>query len=65
MAGGFTDGRMVKVVKQALTGGLVQMESSHEEADTSMVLHAVNLSQNFNRIIIQSDDTDVLDFLLY
>ena len=39
--------------------------STHEEADTRVVLHAVNMPSKFARTIIRSDDTDVLVLLLH
>lgn len=38
--------------------------STHEEADTRMILHAIHVSY-FPRTIIRCDDTDVLVLLLY
>ena len=35
------------------------LQSDHEEADTRMILHAHNASQDHDRVAIQSPDTDV------
>ena len=39
--------------------------SSQEEADTRMLLHAIDLSSTHERLVIKSDDTDVLVLLVY
>jgi len=44
---------------------LEEMFSSQEEADTRLVLHAIKLSRDHQRIIIRCDDTDVLVLLVY
>ncbi len=45
---------------------LTHLRSSHEEADTRMVIHAVDAShQGYDRLVIQSRDTDVLVLLIH
>ena len=45
---------------------MTHLKSSHEEADTRLVLHAIDASKNdFKRIIVQCRDTDVLVLLTY
>ena len=64
LAGGYEDGEKVMVVgKQVLANE--NLFCSHEEADTRMILHAIELSPNYSRIVVRSDDTDVLVLLLY
>lgn len=65
LAGGFPDGQVVKSVSKDGVSELTAMHSSHEEADTRMILHAVYLSAQFERIVVRSDDTDVLVLLLH
>lgn len=65
LAGGFTDGQLVKVLKNGTVAELTTLSSTQEEADTRMLLHAVHMSLDYERIIVRSDDTDVLVLLLY
>ena len=65
LAGGFDDGEVVKLVRNSTVSEIPSLFTSQEEADTRLILHSINLSQNFERIIIQSDDTNVLVLLLY
>ena len=37
----------------------------HEEADTRMIFHAVDLAKQYPHLVIRADDTDVLLLLLY
>ena len=63
--GGFKEGEVVKKVTKVIVSNLTDLFSSQEEADTRMLLHAVHLASTYERIIIRSDDTDVLVLLLY
>ena len=65
LAGGFKEGEVVKKVTKVIVSNLTDLFSSQEEADTRMLLHAVHLASTYERIIIRSDDTDVLVLLLY
>ena len=65
LSGGFSEGHLVKQITQNNVAALPELFSTQEEADTRMVLHAVHLSSTFPRIIVQSDDTDVLILLVY
>ena len=65
LAGGFTSGEIVKLVKKTGVTLLPQLFSTQEEADTRMALHAACPSQTHSRIVIRCDDTDVLVILLY
>ena len=65
LAGGFNEGSMVKKVTKASVTSLPELFSPQEEADTRMLLHAVHLSSNYERIIVRSNDTDVLLLLYY
>ena len=65
MAGGFQDGEIVIKVTGNGQEMMKELFSTHEEADTRMVLHAVSLSSQFPRTIIRSDDTDVLVLLVH
>jgi len=42
-----------------------QHYSNQDEADTQIILHDCCLSKNYDRIVIQTDDTDVLVLLVY
>ena len=59
LPGGFEDGEVVKVVTSIGVSCLEEMFSSQKEADTRLVLHAIKLSRDHQRIIICCDDTDV------
>ena len=64
VSGGFKDTKIVKMISNT---GIVNMDhffSTHEEADTQIVLHATDLAENHCRIIVRCDDTDVLILLL-
>ena len=61
IAGGFTDELQVK--SSTGTSDLTHLKSTHEEADTRLVLHAVNA--NFNTVVVSSRDTDVLLLLVF
>lgn len=67
IAGGMNDGRLVvsnhdrpeEMVKQ-------HMNSTHEEADSRMILHVIDAANcGFERIIVRSRDTDVLVLLIH
>lgn len=60
LAGGFIDGLRVVSIKGQDVIEVPQLFSSHEEADTRMLLHAVQMSQHHKRVIINADDTDIL-----
>jgi hypothetical protein len=61
VAGGFKDELMVKSSKD--TTDVTPFKSTHEEADTRLVLHAIN--SQFNTVVVVSRDTDVLLLLVY
>ena len=65
IAGGFKNGEEARMVSSVSVENVEELYSTHEEADTRMVLHAINLSSRFSRIIIRTDDTDVLVLLLH
>ena len=65
LAGGFTDGEIVKILYDGQISNMVELYSSQEEADTRLILHAIYSSQNHSRVIIRCDDTDVMVLLLY
>ena len=65
LAGGFRD--PLRVVKLTLGNAEVmdELRSDHEEADTRMMLHALHASQDHDRVVIQSPDTDVAILAIY
>ena len=65
LAGGFADGQLVKVIQHTDVQENPELFSTHEEADTRILLHAINLAQSHSRIIVRCDDTDVLVLLIY
>ena len=65
LAGGFSEGTLVKEAAPSGVSSIERLYSNQEEADTRMILHASSLSRDHERIIIQCDDTDVLALLVY
>ena len=60
VAGGFRDELEVK--SSTCTADLGPLKSTHEEADTILVLHAVH--SQFHTVIVSSRDTDILILLV-
>ena len=58
-SGGFMD--ELEVWSSKDTTNTSQLSSTHEEADTRMIIHAIN--SNYKYIVVISRDTDVLDIL--
>lgn len=65
LAGGFTDGLLVILVDQRGVREVPELFSTHEEADTRLLLHAIHLARSHSRVIVRCDDTDVLVLLIY
>jgi len=65
LAGGFGDGKLVKEVQPLRVSSIDSLQSTQEEADTRIILHAVSLSRDHSRVIVRCDDTDVLVLLIY
>ena len=66
LAGGFENGEEAKSIGLAGVQEAVDFYSTHKEADTRMILHAVHANKVFERndmtgrVIIKMPDTDVL-----
>ena len=65
LAGGFTNGQLVKVVEHTGVRERPELFSTHEEADTRILLHTIDLATTHSRIIVRCDDTDVSVLLIY
>ena len=65
LAGGFSDGELVKILHRGQSSNMEELYSTQEEADTRLLLHAIHASQNHSRVIIQCNDTDVIILLIY
>ena len=65
LSGEFASGEVIKVITADLVTENTNLFSSHDEADTRMILHAIDLCSTFERIVVRSDDTDVLVLLLH
>ena len=65
LAGGFSDGELVKKVETDSITDMEELYSNHEEADTRLLLHATYSAKDYSRVIVRCDDTDVLILLLY
>ena len=65
IAGGFQNGEEVRSISSVGLDNVEDLYSTHEEADTRMILHAISLSSLYQRIIVRCDDTDVLVLLLH
>ena len=59
-SGGFREELMVKSSEESIA--LVPLVANHEEADSRIVLHAVNMTSDM--VIVNSTDTDVLILLV-
>lgn len=58
------EGKCTRITSEDATE-VSELECDHEEADTAMILHASYLSEkNFNGVVINANDTDVLILLL-
>ena len=64
IAGGYPNGEAVREITHKGSRYMEDLFSTHEEADTRMILHAIHVS-SFPRTVIRCDDTDVLVLLLY
>ena len=65
LAGGFTNGQLSKVVEHTGVRERPELFSTHEEADTRILLHTIDLATTHSRIIVRCDDTDVSVLLIY
>ncbi|KAG1699856.1 putative trafficking protein particle complex subunit 2 [Nymphon striatum] len=65
LAGGFSDGKLVKEVYEFVVSTIDHLQSTQEEEDTRIILHAISLSRDHSRVIVRCDDTDVLVLLIY
>ena len=65
LAGVFTNGQLVKVVEHTGVRERPELFSTHEEADTIILLHTIDLATTHSRIIVRCCDTDVLVLLIY
>ena len=59
LGGGFKECNKAVLVVKGLIRPFRPLQSDHEEADTRMILHAHDASQDHDRVVIQSPDTDV------
>ena len=65
LAGGFTNGQLSKVVEHTGVRERPELFTTHEEADTRILLHTIDLAMTHSRIIVRCDDTDVSVLLIY
>lgn len=65
LAGCFQDNNTSILITRDGELPLHHMVSDHEEADTRMILHAHDCASNYNRIVVQSPDTDVIVLCVY
>ena len=52
----------VKSLKNSGVAILDHLFPTHEEADTRIVLHAIDLAKSHNRIVVHCDDTCICAF---
>ena len=64
LAGGFSEASKVISISSDGCREVPTLYSTHEEADTRMILHAVSLAKHC-RVVVNSDDIDVLVLLTY
>ncbi|KAG1714217.1 DNA-directed RNA polymerase III subunit RPC2 [Nymphon striatum] len=65
LAGGFSDGNLVKEVYEFGVSTIDLLQSTQEEADTRIIFLAISLSRDHSWVIVRCDDTDVLVLLIY
>ena len=65
LAGGFTIGQLVKVVEHTGVRERPELFSTHDEADTRILLHTIDLATTHSRTIVRCNDTGVLVLLIY
>ena len=62
-AGGFEDGHMAKSTRKGI---MLQLQSDHEEADTRIILHALDaIANGYDRVLVHCQDTDVLLLMIH
>ena len=54
-----TDGKNVFKINHDSVSLVENLKSTHEEADTSIILHAKHENKSYDRILIPGPDTDV------
>ncbi|KAJ8033984.1 hypothetical protein HOLleu_24387 [Holothuria leucospilota] len=59
LGGGFSNAERAVMVKDGTFQDISMLASTHEEADTRLLLHTVHASGTFGRIVIWSPDTDI------
>ena len=59
IAGGFSDSAEARAIKMQQVTSLTHLRSTHEEADTRILLHAADASMSTEDIVVWSPDTDV------
>jgi hypothetical protein len=59
LAGGFSTGKKVVLVRDGSLQEIQSLASIHEEADTRLLLHAAHSARTFRRVVVWSPDTDV------
>ena len=64
LTGGFNNGQFVKVVEHTGVREQPEVFTTHEEADTKIMLHTFDLATRHSRLIVRCDDTDRLVFLI-
>ena len=65
LAGGFTNGQLVKVDEHRGVRERPEWFSTHEETDTIILLHTIDLATTHSMITVRCYDTDVLVLLIY
>lgn len=61
--GGFED---IQTTQSSKDGIVPQLQGDHEEADTRMIVHAVDaIAKGFKRVLVHSRDTDVLLMMIH
>ena len=65
LAGCFMNSEDTLAITQNEENPLIHLSSDHEEADRRMLLHASDCTQDHQRIVVQSPDTDVAVLCVY
>jgi len=66
LGGGFTDETKTLLVNDRLVTSVPELESTHEEADTRLILHMIHAARNGSeRVVLHVNDTDVIVLCIY
>ena len=66
LGGAFTDETKTLLVNDQLVTSVPELQSTHEEADTRLILHMIHAARNGSeRVVLHVNDTDVIVLCIY